>query len=62
MNEKAKNFACGFYKYMECRENDICELALIIASCGVSVTQSMDIAREIYKNGWRKRKCTTSGK
>lgn len=62
MNEKVKDFERGFYEYIERRENDICDLALIIASCGVSVAQSMDIAREVYKNGWRKKECMMSGK
>lgn len=49
-----KEFEKGFKIYLQQRENDICDLAIVIASMGIPVSTSMDIAREVYKAGWRK--------
>lgn len=49
-----KDFEKGFEQFLQQRENDICDLAVVIAATGVPVGKSMDIAREVYKAGWRK--------
>ncbi len=49
-----EDFEKGFKQFLQQRENDICDLAVVIAATGAPVCKSMDIAREVYKAGWRK--------
>ena len=51
-----KDFEKGFELFLQKREEDICDLAVVIASCGVPVGASMAIACEVYAAGWRKGK------
>lgn len=51
-----KDFEKGFEQFLQQRENDICDLAIVIAATGVPVGKSMDIAREIYNASYRKTK------
>lgn len=54
MSIKVKDFENGFKLFLQKCEDDVCDLAVVIASLGISVGVSMDIARKVYKAGWRK--------
>lgn len=50
-----KDFEKGLEVFLQRRENDISDLAIVIAAMGIPAGKSMDIAREVYKAGWRKK-------